>query len=289
MSPRLFSRCAVPALAILVATAASADDYSAPLPSTSTVAGYVEGHGAWESGWSTHYDPSAGGTGTWSDTQIGGSARGALLFGPNWSVQGDSWTDTEVGSGEMEGGVAGHVTWRSTDGVAMLGVFGSLGQGGWETGQVGTGGVEAVLNGTRWRFYGQAGVAGGLAGNASAQGERDIYATLSADYFFNPNFFVSANLGADNWTENSGDASPEVTWGAKIEFKPATSPVSFYAAYEGYGFKSTYHDTPAYDQGVDNVFFAGLRIPLGAGTLQQMQRTVGLADLNPMFGDTINR
>jgi hypothetical protein len=285
MSAKLLSGCAIVAMA-LGATAARADDLSATL---APVAGYVEGHGAWESGWSTHYDPYADGTGTWTDTQMGGSARGAVLFGSNWGVQGDAWSAFEVNSSGMDGGVSGHLTWHSTDGGALFGVFGSLGQGGWESGQVGTGGIEAVLNSAHWRLYGQAGVAGGLTGNASANGERDTYATVSAAYFFNPNFFVSANIGADNWTESSGDASPEMTWGAKIEFKPAQSPVSMYAAYEGYGFKSTYHDTPAYDKGVDNVFFVGLRVPLGVGTLQQLQRSVGLADLNPMYGDTINR
>jgi hypothetical protein len=288
MSPRLLSGCVVVALAACGATAASADDSGAATPS-SLIAGYVEGHGAWESGSSTHYDPSADGTGTWADTQIGGSARGAVSFGTNWSLQGDLWAGSVLGSNAVEGGATGHVTWHSPGDAALLGVFGSLGQGGWEAGQVGTAGVEAVLNGARWRLYGQAGIVGGLSGDASDHGERDAYTTLSADYFFNPNFFVSGNIGADKWTENTGDASPEISWGARIEFKPDVSPVSFFAAYEGYGFKSTYHDTPAYDQGVDNVFFAGLRIPLGVGTLQQMQHAVGLADLNPMYGDPINR
>lgn len=288
MTANFFSGWAVLVLAALGTTAANADDYGT-IPSTSAIVGYVEGHGAWESGWSTHYDPSADGTGTWYDTQISGSARAALSLDANWSAQGDVWADSEVGSTDIEGGATGHLTWHSANGATMLGVFGSLGQGGWEAGQVGTAGVEAVFSGARWRLYGQAGISGGLGGDALANGERDSYATLSADYFFNPNFFVSANVGADNWTETSGDASPEISWGAKIEFKPATSPVSFFAAYQGYGFKSTYHDTSAYDQGVDNVFFAGLRIPLGVGSLQQMQNAVGLADLNPMFGDPINR
>jgi len=293
MSRRMSSRPLSAGLAFVLAgfvstVAASAADYGTS-PSASPIAGYVEGFGAWESGWSTHYDPSAEGTGTWYDDQIGGSARGAIAVAPNWSLQADLWADAEVGSNDSEGGVAGHLTWHGRDDVTALGVFGSLGQGGWESGQVGTAGLEATLSGAHWRLYGQAGMVGGLTDNAASNGERDAFVTLSADYFFTPNFFVSANIGADKWTENTGDTSPETTWGAKVEFKPDVSPVSFFAAYEAYDFKSTYHDTSAYDQGVDSLFFAGLRIPFGVGSLQQMQHAVGLADLNPMFGDTINR
>jgi hypothetical protein len=37
------------------------------------------------------------------------------------------------------------------------------------------------------------------------------------------------------------------------------------------------------------MFFIGARIPLGGNSLQETQRAAGLSDLNPSFGDLVNR
>ena len=209
MKLRLFSSCSMFALALLCATAAGATGVgNAASP---VIAGYVEAHGGWESGWSTHYDPSADGTDRWSDHMFGGSGRAAVAIGPNWAVQGDAWSDVAVapdGSDGVDSGIGGHLTWRSADGAVMLGVLASLGIGGSDAGAVDNVGVEGVLNANRWRLYGQAGVTRGISGDASNLGERDTYATLSADFFFNPNLFVSANVGTDRWNSEQWRFQP---------------------------------------------------------------------------------
>ena len=292
MNLKLILGCSALAFAALGATAAAAADAGKGSPSVPTIAGYIEGHGAWEWGSSTNYNPNPGPTYPWSDRQFGGSARAAIHVVPNWSFQGDAWTATAFfpdGSSGSDSGVSGHVTWRSMNGAAMIGVLGSLGSGGFNSGDFGTAGLEAVINANRWRFYGQAGVAAGLTGDASSAGERDVYGTLSANFFFTPNFFLSANIGTDRWTQSNGDSSSEITGGAKLEFKPDMSPVSFFVAYEGFGFRSDYGATTNYDKGTDQIVLAGIRIPLGVNSLHDLQSAVGLADLNPLFGDLINR
>ena len=292
MNLKLILGCSALAFAALGATAAAAADAGKGSPSVPTIAGYIEGHGAWEWGSSTNYHPNPDPPDTWSDRQFGGSARAAIHVVPNWSLQGDAWTATAFfpdGSSGSDSGVSGHVTWLSMNGAAMIGVLGSLGSGGDNSGDIGTAGVEAVFSNDRWRFYGQAGVAAGISGDASSAGERDVYGTVSVNYFFTPNFFLSANIGTDRWSLSKGDSSTEMTGGAKLEFRPDMSPVSFFVAYEGFGFRSDYGTTSNYQKGTDQIVLAGIRVPIGVTSLQDLQRDVGLADLNPMFGDLINR
>jgi hypothetical protein len=290
MSYGRISGCSVIVLLALGATAAAADDTSKSAPA---IAGYVEAHGGEDFGSSTHYDPGPDGTGTWSDYIAGGSGRVGVVVAPNFSVQGDIWTDTfyptDNSAPGTDSGIAGHLSWRSTDDAALLGVLASVGMGGTYEGTVGNVGLEGAINLDNFRFYGQAGLTSGLSGDAATNGERDLYATLSASYFVDPNFVLSANIGADNWTQSNGDTSPEMSWGAKIEFKPDGSPISFFAAYQGFGFRSNYNGQTDYDAGTDHMFFIGARIPLGASTLQDTQRAAGLSDLNPSYGDLINR
>ncbi len=254
-------------------------------------AGYLEFHGAQEFGSGNNYNPGPGPTYTWSDQQLGGSGRAALL-GSFWSVQGDAWRTTAYvppGAPFSDQGISGHLTLRAMGGALQIGAFGSWGSGGFNSGNFTTFGGEAAVNVNRWRLYLQAGVANGTSGDAKTAGERDTYVTLSANYFLTRNLFVSANVGTDKWTQNNGDASTETTWGAKLEFKPETSPLSFFAAYEGFHFNSTYGASADYDRGSDHIFLVGIRLPFGAGSLQDLQRNVGLADLNPLFGDVLHR
>ena len=290
MSFKLFCGCSALALTALGGTTAVAADGGMIAPGM--IAGYIEAHGGWERGSSTDYNPTPNGTGTWSDYQVGGSGRAAVAIVPNWSAQGDVWTGVAIapdGSTGVDSAIGGHLTWHSADGATMLGALGSLGVGGSDSGSVGNVGLEAAVNAGRWRLYAQTGMTSGLSGDASSSGERDIYGTLSVNYFVTPNFFLSGNIGTDKWTQSNGDSSPEMSWGAKAEFKPAASPVSFFAAYEGFGFRSNYGGASNYDQGVDNIFLVGARVPLGVKSLQDLQRAVGLADLNPSFGDLLNR
>ena len=281
------------AIAVFGVAHASAADFGGTASSLPPIVGYIEAHGGGDSGYSTHYDPSADGAGTWSDYIFGGSGHVGIVVYPSFSVQGDVWSDTFVATDDSgtgtDSGIGGHVTWRSPDGAMMFGLLGSVGHGGSDDGVVDNFGAEAVLSGDSWRLYGQAGVTSGVSGDAASSGERDTYATVSADYFLTPNFVVSANIGGDNWTQSNGDSSPELSWGARVEFKPDASPVSFFVAYQGLGFRSNYHDQSAYDQGAIGEVLAGIKVPFGATTLQDTQRAAGLADLNPSFGDLVNR
>ncbi len=281
MRIKLLLGCATIAFASLGTTAASAEG-----------AGYIQGFAGVEWGWSTNYNPGPIVTYTWQDLQSGGAARAAARLGQNWSIQGDAWTTLAFVASTVDGldwGTASHVTWHSANDTFMLGVFGSLGGGGFNSGVLGNVGVEAVINAEQWRIYAQVGLVNALTGDVATNEERDLYATVSVNYFISPNVFVSANIGADNWTTVNGDASRELSWGGKLELRPDNSPVSFFIAYEGFGFYSTYGLTTDFDRGLDHILFAGFRVPIGAQSLQDLQTTVGLADLNPMYGDLINR
>ncbi len=255
-------------------------------------AGYLQGHTAFEWGWSTNYNPDPIITYLWQDIQTGGAAR-AALYGSNLSVQGDAWSTlafSGAGFDGMDWGTGAHLTWRSTNGAVMFGAFGAVGGGGFDSGVLANVGLEAVVNLDRWRFYAQFGVVNGITGYVQSNEERDIYATLSVNYFITPDMFLSANIGADEWTTINGDASRELSFGGKFEFRmDEASSLSFFVAYQGFAFHSTYGLTSDFDRGLDHLVFVGFRVPLGVDSLQDLQRNVGLADLNPMYGDLINR
>lgn len=256
-------------------------------------AGYIQGHTAFEWGWSTNYDPGPIITYVWQDVQTGGAVRAAATLGPNLTVQGDVWSTLAFSGAGLDGmdwGTGAHLALQSAGGGVMFGAFGTIGGGGFDSGILGNVGLEAVFNLDRWRFYAQVGMVNALTGNVLSNEERDIYATLAVNYFVTPNIFLSANIGADRWTTINGDASRELSWGGKLEFKmDDASATSFFVAYQGFAFHSTYGLSSNFERGLDHLVFVGFRVALGADSLQDLQRRVGLADLNPMYGDLINR
>jgi hypothetical protein len=288
------------ALFVLAAAAgATAADFGSPgpvMPDAQPIAGYVDVHGGGLFGTDTYSDavpPDE--TETASGGIVGGAGRGAFTLGPGLTVQGDAWFDSfslNVGGTDYqssETGVGGHLAWHVPGGDDTLGVLASLGtNSSWDDGFYSNIGVEAVHNAGNWRLYGQAGWTRGLTGDAAANADSDLYAALEAEYFINPNLFVSASLGADRSTW-PGAAQNELSWGARVEFKPDASPVSFYVAYQGWGWSTDYPTRPATDTGVEHEILVGLRVPFGVNTLQDMQTRVGLSDMNAIFGDFTNR
>lgn len=280
-------------LGMLAASAASAADLTEPavVPVTEPgIVGYVDLHGGGEADiWAFEGQD----TNTYTYGIIGGAGRGVVDISPTVSTQLDAWFETYTeGNGNGAGtssdsGIADHLTWHPSQ-QDSIGVLGSIGASAYWDGLFGNAGVEAARDFGGWRLYGQAGIAHGLTGRAADLDTNDLYATLNADFFVNPNLMVSGNIGGDHFTVNTGYDGLEVSFGGKLEFKPDTSPVSLYVAYEGYAWAET-HDGAAYDHGLDHTIFAGIRIPLGTDSLQTLQNRVGLSDMNPMFGDSINR
>ncbi|MDR3471276.1 MAG: hypothetical protein P4M09_06260 [Devosia sp.] len=292
MKLKLLTGASALTLGMLVASAASAADLTRPatMPTPDPgIVGYLDLHGGGEADTVTFegLDPN-----TYSYGIIGGSGRGVIDISPTMSTQLDAWFDTFVessggaGSTSSDSGVAGHLTWHPSE-QDSIGVLGSIGTAAYLGGIMGNVGIEAARDFGNWRLYGQAGVSRGLSGEASDRDVSDLYATLAADYFVDPNLMLSGNIGVDRLSYDSGTEGAELSWGAKVEFKPDMSPVSFYLSYEGFGWDDT-RDGAAYEHAVEHTFLAGIRIPFGTDSLQNLQNRVGLSDMNPIFGDFTN-
>lgn len=282
------------AVAGLSAPALAADPM-APLYSPTPVTGYVDLHGG--PGWGND-DFGGGHTDTFTEGLFGGSGHAALQVSPTMSVQGDIWTDTFSGkvdysSGSSDnystvyGGAAGHMLWGpSTD--TSFGIFGSIGaaSGTYRSASTyGTAGIEAVHNAGQLRLYGQAGATFGVTGYASDYASKDIYARGVLAYYLTPVLALSGNLGYDHYTSSDwgGAKQNEVLWGARLEYKPADWPVSTYLGYEGWHYDYT-DNYPSKSNGTEHVVVAGIRIPFGGMSVQGTDRSAGLQDMNPTYG-----
>jgi hypothetical protein len=269
---------------------ALATDFSNMVYSPHPISGYVELRGGVESGsGSNSWD------GPWTENGgvFGGAGRVAVGLSPNLTVQADAWTNVFSGTSDVYGsysdsysGIAGHLSWRTMEGH-LIGVFVSAGAEGY--GAFGTIGVEGVHNYGNWRFYGQAGVSGGFGGQAADESARDWYARGVVSYFFNPNLVLSGNLGIDQATDTSfgGTTIDGSTWGARLEYKPETMPVSVFAAYQGWHWSGSDHDPSTWD-GTEHALVAGVRILYdsnGQTNLRQMANSVGLSDMNHAYGE----
>jgi hypothetical protein len=222
------------------------------------------------------------------------------VIGPSFSLQGDAWTDTRYyvprsnptyWTLDTTAGSGLHATWTSTGGT-QVGILASLGT---QLGSDSVGssiaadyydnlGVEAVYNANAVRLYGQVGLVTSLV---SAK-EIAPYAVLDATYFIYPNLALSANIGQAVAYPGTPSSEPDTTWGGRVEYKPDGAPVTLYAAYQGQAV-----NVPSYLSGssfvaetvFQNTFYLGLRVPLGPTTVQELDKSVGLVDMNPIFGD----
>ena len=80
-----------------------------------------------------------------------------------------------------------------------------------------------------------------------------------------------------------------MTWGARIEKKFEGMPFSVFAAYQGWSWDGS-NDTSWEWSGTSHAILVGLRFAFGDGTetLQDLDNTVGLRDMNSEYGDLPN-
>ncbi len=251
---------------------------------------------------------------TWSGLVFGGAGRAATALTSDLGVQGDVWFNgwfwestisdtglpadfTATGS-SMEGGAAGHLSWRP-DSSMLIGVLASLGGDNWAFdgdgygGLYGTVGLEGAIGDEMWRAYGQVGVTGAIGGAGAVDNVMDIYARGVVAYYLDPNFSLSGNLGVDSYSSDAdgGTTGTGFTWGARLEYKPADMPFSGFVAYQGWGWSGE-DNFPSDWSGTEHALLVGMRIPFGADgatTLRAMDDEVGLYDMNAIYGENFVR
>ena len=246
----------------------------------------------------------------WQNSKIGGAARFAFDIDRDFSLQSDAWANKSGSWASITmRGAALHATFDPT-GRDQFGPLASIGGEDdvdfaahkltrlYETNF----GLEWAHNADKWRFYAQVGYASNIDGMVYIEGWdpqwwhipiSNPYAAVVGTYYFTPDLAFSAKLAVNkfmtpgpNWANNNF----EVRWGAKLEYRPPSSPVIGYVAYTGRS--ETFDDKiPAGDDGygghgIETIVVAGFRIPFGEGTIQSLYKNVGLADLNPAFGDS---
>jgi len=242
---------------------------------------------------------------SWAGSAVGASGALAYAFSPDFTVQGDAWisgwfgetegNDSETGDYSYDydniyAGVAGHSSWRPDPGV-LLGIMGSVGSAD-DWGTFGTLAVEGVVGNETWRAYGQAGVTVALAGDAADYSAMDLYVRGVLAYYLTPNLSISGNAGVSSYSDDTDGGTSEtgVTWGARLEYKPEDWPVTVFAAYQGWGWSGS--DDYADWDGTEHALVVGLRLPFageGDATLRSLDDTVGLFDMNEMYGQQFVR
>ena len=283
---------------VCFATSASAGPPPSMTPSQmidSTFSGYFSVHGGLDAGREDYLSPTS--VSQWNDPVFGGAARGVVTVEPGFTIQGDVWTNIYDGHDPSNTsntwtnnypGAGVHATWTLQNGDSV-GVLGSLGAYSYSspslshTSTFANVGAEGVHNDGNWRWYGQVGMTNAIAGFAQTSSQHDVYAALDAMYFFDPNLVVSANVRGSYLTE-TGHTSPELAWGARLEYKPEGSPVSLYAQYQGWGWQDNYKSGET-GKAIEGAILVGLRVPFGQTTVQDLDKTVGLVDMNSLFGD----
>jgi hypothetical protein len=294
-------RCLLTGGLIALAVPALAGNDTRVMNPPHPMSGYVELRGGWDGGGGSGVDDCCGPHhDAWNGDVVGGAGRVAVGLSPNTSVQADAWTNvwTGSGSGDQGGpfsysysnaysGIAVHLTRHTTEGH-LVGVFASVGSV-IDTGAFGTVGVEAVHNFNNLRFYGQFGVSGAFNGSAADDSTRDWYARGVTTFYLTPNFLVSGSLGYNTWSENTGGGTTVNTtiWGARLEYKPDSMPVSGFLEYAGSSSSGSDHNPDTWSV-KENAVVAGIRVLFGSNgnmTLRQLGDSVGLSDMNYAYGD----
>lgn len=268
-------------------------------------AAYFEFHGGVDFGFDDYYSHGVyGSSDYWHREDVGGAARASLELGPRTSVQGDLWIN-RYGTTMRNYwyGASAHLTLEPTE-RDQFGVLASIGaQDNYDYTLFSLSRVyltnfaaEWAHNADKWRLYAQGGYASNINNMAFIQGWdpqwREIpfnnaYGVVVGTYFFTPNLALSAKFGIDkfsssiNWVDNNY----ELQWGAKIEYRPDSSPFIGFLAYKGRSEKFDYQGDVFTGNGVESVVFVGLKVPFQKGTIQSLYSETGLADLNPAFGD----
>jgi hypothetical protein len=236
---------------------------------------------------------------------IGGAARAAAYLSSVFLIQGDVWANYIDGSGDgtdNEGGdfdfdfngtfagAGGHLAYSLAPG-SLFGVHGSYGwtsidNDGLESddGFVNVG-LESAHEFGALRLYGQGGYVFAVNGDAEDFDVDGWYGIGKLTLYANDNFAISGVGGYSQISSNSppGQQDDVWQWGATIEAKPWDLPVSLYASYLGSHIDGSSDFTE--NDGTQHSFFAGLTFIANAPTLRERDRTVGLKDMNPIYGD----
>jgi hypothetical protein len=267
-----------------------------PLP----FAAYLNLSGGWSSGdeAGTYDSAMESYTENWKETLAQISARAALGLTPHVSVQFDGWTgewhgheyDTDTTpdaydydySGRFVG-AGGHLTFHAGQNTRW-GFLTSIGNSD-DYGTYANFGIEGVHDFNNWRFYAQAGYTNAISGEAQIYSSHYTYVTAAATYYFNPDFALTGGVAFSR--ENAGSyQDDDLRWTARLEKKFANLPISAYLQYQGMHWNGG--DDPNTWSGTSQAFLVGLRFSVGGPTLRDLDRAVGLVDMNPEFGDVLH-
>jgi hypothetical protein len=311
---------------LLAASVASAADlktapmYKAPPPPAPAATGYVELYTGWASTKNSTTDVVTG-LGTFTDTDrldgwpIGGAGRANYWFLPNASVQidaqgeGTSYADT---SGSVTRHfsthaylVAAHINLRNQD-MGLLGLFGGAGDAGgngltFASVRHGVFGGEGQFYWMQATLYAQGGYDRTVSVDSFTDNIHAWFVRGTGRYFFDQNLMLEATgqyaNGARDFTDTSFVAAAGVSaqpfqtllWQAKLEWKPATVPFSFFVKYQG---SETRYDTinlggtdSLSQRTTDNRFLIGARLFAGQGiTLKGNDRSGASLDIIDPLG-----
>ncbi len=267
-------------------------------PPSSGIVGYVDIHGGFGAGSEDFTAGPFSGTDEWDSKNFGGAGRVAVPV-DHFLLQFDAWFNTWFGSGtetaffgssdydwsQNQGGVAAHLAWL-LDGT-MIGGLVSIGSDMSDyriDGQYANTALEGMVDFENVRLYGQVGYTAAVAGDATSENVHAVYAHGVIGYYIDPNLVLSANLGVNQYTEDGGEeVFNNLLWGARVEKRFEGTPISAYLAYSGWGWDGS--DPDETWNGTEHGIFAGVRVAFGDSSLQDLDHTVGLTDMNPIYGD----
>lgn len=273
-----------------------------PVVTSGPLAGYIEvGVGGGISNYETDYFGELDYTDEWTEVLLSGAGRVAIPIAPRLALQIDTWlrkaaqkgTYCDVGCDPWEGheyraGTGAHLAY-ALDG-AVIGALVTVGTRGTEYGhQIWmTGAVEGSVSFDRFRLFGQVGASNAISGDIPDSAS-SVFAQGVLAYYIDPNLKISGGAGVDSATyENSGGEAEErsANWSLGIEKKFEDMPFSLFAVYQGTALDGSDNVFSEW-RGTSHAFKVGARFAFGEGTetLQDLDNTVGLKDMNPVYGD----
>lgn len=302
----------IPAIAVasaVLSTGALAADISpvvipplpVVIPVAPTVAGYIDLHFGMIRGSREFYvDEQLNGEFSWQSLLLGGGGRGAHEVTQSLNVQLDAWYNFIVRPEQLDraidadygyfgrGGIGGHI-FADTAGGLYAGALATVGV-------VGNYGMFANVGAELARSFGnlnvsvQAGYNFSFLGAATFYGYRNIYVRAGGTFYVGPNTSVAANVGFSRtrWVIE-GEFGRELSWGARVEHKLGSSPLSIFGAYKGYRWANFDTVDPFIWTGTEHAFAFGVRMLFGRDTLQALDAAVPFADYNPTYGDPFIR
>jgi hypothetical protein len=261
-----------------------------PAPQASSIAGYVE---ASIRGDADSYESIDFGKETRTQLHLEGAARVAIPVAPNLSLQLDGWAarvterydDCEGNceySYERIGGAA-HLAYVLGDG-ATVGALISVGAPYLHQELVwATGALEGAVTFDNLRLHGQAGISSLVHHDPGYSETFNVFAQGVLAYYIDANLKVSVAAGVSQESWDDGDETVlALNWGAKVEKKLDDSPISLFAAYEGWYWEQG--DSVWREDSHAIKFGARFAFGNGTSTLQDLDNTVGLKDMNHVYG-----